>query len=126
MRSWSNFLALAGSAVLPLIAVSHPASSQTSGDKALGQYLSSECVTCHQPTGQYAGIPPIIGWPEATFVEIMDEYRSKKRENPIMQTIAGRLSRDEVAALAAYFGSLTPEPIGESPTKESQKRRRRQ
>jgi cytochrome c len=81
-----------------------PAAAQ--GDKALGEYLSSECVTCHQITGKYEGIPPIIGWPEATFIAIMDEYRKKKRQNPIMQTIAGRFSADEIAALAAYFGSL--------------------
>ena len=108
-----------------MVIASRPAMSQTSGDKALGQYLSSECVTCHQISGQYEGIPPIIGWPEATFIEIIDEYRTKKRANPIMQTIAGRLSQEEVAALAAYFSSLSPE----SPTKpQTQKdpRRRKQ
>jgi cytochrome c553 len=80
------------------------------GNRALGEYLSSECVTCHQITGQYEGIPSIVGWPEATFVEIMDEYRAKRRSNPIMQTIAGRLSAQEVASLAAYFGSLSHKP----------------
>ena len=59
--------------VLGLSAV--PAAAQ--GDKALGEYLSSECVTCHQLSGRYQGIPPIIGWPEASFVEIMNEYRCK-------------------------------------------------
>ena len=76
-------------------------------DRALGEYLSSECVTCHQVSGQYDGIPPIVGWPEESFVEIIDEYRQKKRNNPVMQTIANRLSNEEIAALAAYFGSLT-------------------
>ena len=76
------------------------------GDRALGEYLSSECVTCHQLSGKYEGIPPIIGWPEASFVEIMNEYRVKTRPNPVMQTIAGRFSHDEIAALAAFFGSL--------------------
>jgi len=80
--------------------------ARAAGDRALGEYLSSECVTCHQLTGKHEGIPPIIGWPEQSFVEIMGEYRSKKRSNPIMQTIAGRFSTDEIAALAAYFGSL--------------------
>jgi cytochrome c553 len=117
-------LSLAGSTILALTAVSHPALGQ-GGDRALGQYLSSECVTCHQLSGQFEGIPPIIGWPEATFIEIMDEYRTKKRENPIMQTIAGRLSKEEVAALAAYFGSLSPEPTNEPPTKDDKKRRRK-
>jgi cytochrome c553 len=77
-------------------------------DKAFGEYLSSECVTCHQLTGQFDGIRPIVGWPEALFIEAMGEYRQKKRDNPIMQTIAARLSNEEVAALAAYFGSLQP------------------
>lgn len=77
------------------------------GDKALGEYLSSECVTCHQLSGNFDGIPPIIGWPDAIFIEIMSDYRAKTRANPIMQTIAGRLSEEEIAALAAYFGSLT-------------------
>jgi cytochrome c553 len=81
------------------------------GDRALGQHLSSECVTCHQLTGRFDGIPPIVGWPEQSFIEIMNEYRDKKRPNPVMQTIVGRLSADEIAALATYFGSLKmPEP----------------
>ena len=78
------------------------------GDRALGEYLSSECVTCHQISGRYEGIPPIVGWPKTIFIEIMDEYRAKKRANPIMQTIAVRLSEEEIAALAAYFGGLRP------------------
>ena len=76
------------------------------GDLALGKHLSAECVTCHQATGQFHGIPPIVGWPDASFIKTMEEYRQKKRDNPIMQTIAGRFSNDELAALAAYFGSL--------------------
>jgi cytochrome c553 len=83
-------------------------STLNAADRALGEYLSSECVTCHQLSGRYQGIPPIVGWPEASFIEIMDEYRTKKRDNPVMQTIAGRFSREEVAALAAYFGSVKP------------------
>jgi len=80
-----------------------------SGDRELGQYLSSECVTCHQLSGRFQGIPPIVGWPETSFVQIMNEYRSRKRQNPVMQTIAGKLSPEEIAALAAYFGSLRPQ-----------------
>ena len=94
---------LAAGAILSLLALDP---SLAAGDRALGEYLSSECVTCHQLSGRYQGIPPIIGWPEASFVEIMNEYRDKRRTNPVMQTIAGKFSSDEVAALAAYFGSL--------------------
>lgn len=84
------------------------APAKAAGDRALGEYLSSECVTCHQLTGRYQGIPPIVGWPEASFIEAMNEYREKRRANPVMQTIAGKFSAEEVAALAAYFGSVKP------------------
>src|SRR5262245_54872793 len=104
---------IGAAAILPLTAaiVMIAATTQgafSAGDRALGQFLSSECVTCHQLTGRFQGIPPIIGWPEDSFVEIMNEYRDKKRTNPVMQTIAGRLSANDIAALAAYFGSLKP------------------
>jgi cytochrome c553 len=82
--------------------------SHASGDRALGQYLSSECVTCHQLSGRFDGIPPIVGWPEESFVQIMNEYKTKKRSHAVMETIAGRLSPEEIAALAAYFGSVAP------------------
>jgi cytochrome c553 len=96
--------------LLPALLAASGVSARAQGDKALGEYLSSECVTCHQLTGQYQGIPPIVGWPTATFIEIMGEYRARKRSNPIMQTVAGRLSAEEIAALAAYFGSLSYRP----------------
>ncbi len=83
---------------------------QAAGDKAFGEYLSSECVTCHQVSGRFEGIPPIVGWPEESFIAIMKQYRTKERANPVMQTIAGKLSEEEIAALAAYFGSLKPAP----------------
>lgn len=94
--------------VLPLtgLALLAAISAHASGDRALGRHLSSECVTCHQLSGRFDGIPPIVGWPEESFVQIMNEYKHKNREHAVMQTIAGRLSPEEIAALAAYFGSL--------------------
>lgn len=93
------------------LAVAPATLSHASGDRAFGQYLSSECVTCHQVSGRFDGIPPIVGWPEDSFVQIMNEYKTKKREHAVMQTIAGRLSPEEIAALAAYFGSIAPAPV---------------
>ena len=102
----------AGAHIVMLIAVGNlPLAAQgLKGDRAFGEYLSGECVTCHQMSGGFDGIPPIVGWPAESFVEIMNEYRHKKRANPVMQTIAARLSDDELSALAAYFGSLTTKP----------------
>lgn len=75
------------------------------GDVAYGEYLSSECLTCHQSQGSSQGIPPISGWPEKQFVLAMHAYKQKLRTNPVMQMMAGRLADEEIAALAAYFAS---------------------
>lgn len=92
-------------ALLPLALSAGIASA--SEEIAYGQYLSSECTACHQISGrQEGGIPAIVGWPEDQFVAVMDSYRQKHRENEVMQTIAGRLTKEELAALAAYFGSI--------------------
>ena len=85
------------------------ARAAVAGDVALGEHLSGECVTCHQPSGKAVGaIPPIVGWTEDQFVAVMQSYRNKERDNPVMQTIAGSLNDAELAALAAYFGRLKP------------------
>lgn len=76
------------------------------GDPEYGEYLSSECKTCHQTSGGDDGIPSIIFWPEEDFVTAMHAYKEKARPNPVMQMIAGRLNNEEIAALAAYFKDL--------------------
>jgi len=76
------------------------------GDPDYGEYLSSECTTCHQPDGNNDGIPAIIQWPVEDFVIAMHAYKQKARSHPVMQMMAGRLSDEEIAALAAYFETL--------------------
>ena len=85
-------------------------SSASKGDKAFGEYLSAECVTCHQKSGkEVGGIPAIVGWPEDQFVAVMLSYREGARENQVMRSIVGKFNHDEIEALAAYFGSLKPQ-----------------
>jgi cytochrome c len=83
-----------------------PAILAIKGDPEYGQYLSAECMTCHQVGGADQGIPSITQWPEEDFVVAMHAYKSKLRPHPVMQMMAGRLSNDEIAALAAYFATL--------------------
>ncbi len=77
---------------------------------AFGEYLSGECVTCHRLSGKTDGIPAIVGWDREIFVSVFDEYRQKVRPNEAMQTIASRLTDEEVAALATYFETIKPQP----------------
>jgi cytochrome c len=80
-----------------------PAILALQGDPEYGEYLSSECVSCHQADGSSDGIPSIIRWPEEDFVVAMHAYKDRLRPHPVMQMMAGRLSNEEIAALAAYF-----------------------
>jgi cytochrome c len=78
-------------------------------DIALGEYLSSECVTCHQLSGHgTGGIPPIVGLTEVRFIEALQSYKSGERDNEVMRNIAGRLTAEEMSALAAYFAQQGP------------------
>ena len=81
------------------------------GDAELGEYLSGECVTCHKPdVDPEGGVPEITGLPVEQFAVLLLSYRNKERENPVMQTIAARLSDEDIASLAAYFATReTPE-----------------
>ena len=63
---------MAGSMALP----AHAA------DKAFGEYLAGECVTCHLPSGrQVGGIPAIAGMPEISFMALMESYARRERDN---------------------------------------------
>jgi len=77
----------------------------TAADVELGRYLSSECMTCHGKAREGGAIPNIFGLAEAHFVEVVKAYRDRRLDNRVMQTIAGRLSDDEITALAAYFAT---------------------
>lgn len=83
-----------------------PAILALKGDPEYGEYLSSECLTCHQSDGSAEGIPSITRWPEEDFVIAMHAYKRKLRPHPVMQMMAGRLNDEEIAALAAFFKSL--------------------
>lgn len=101
-------------AVLGLMLACAPARAE--GDRALGEYLSSECTSCHQSSGRQAGgIPAIAGHPAEQFVALMNAYRQRQRDNKVMQAVAARLSGEEIAALAAYYASLEPGPRSDQP-----------
>lgn len=76
------------------------------GDAEYGAFLSANCTTCHQRSGQHEGIPGIVGWPEEDFVVAMHAYKQELRPHAVMQSIAQRLDDEEIAALAAYFAAL--------------------
>ena len=80
------------------------------GDPEYGAYLAGECITCHRGDGAAEGIPSITGWPHDDFVIALQAYKRGKRVHPVMQLVAGRLSDEEIAALAAHFSRVEDQP----------------
>ena len=97
------------SAEAPLRAEMGAAALAIEGDRDYGAYLATECVTCHQITGQTNGIPSIVGWPKPDFVRALFEYKTNVREHQVMKLMTVNLGNEEIAALAEYFSSLDPQ-----------------
>ncbi len=85
------------------------AAMQLEGDVEYGEYLSTECVTCHQMSGRADGIPSIVGWPNNAFIRALFEYKTNVRSHQVMQNMTVNLGNEEIAALAAYFATLEPQ-----------------
>lgn len=97
----AGLLGLLAAAAAPAVGEEMP-----EGDPEYGAYLSGECVTCHKANGGDEGIPSITGWDREAFFYTLAAYREGEREHEAMQLVASRLSDEEIAGLAAYFGGL--------------------
>jgi cytochrome c len=95
--------AISRAAAASLLAMAGGVTSSYGADVELGRYLSSECMTCHGTAKPDSTIPNIFGLGEVRFAEVLRAYRAKALPNPVMQTIAGRLNDEDIAALALYF-----------------------
>jgi cytochrome c553 len=81
--------------------------AQAAGDAAAGKAKAAACVGCHGANGQ--GIPPnpaLAGKSEDQIVQALQDFKSGKRDNPVMKAMAARLTDQDMANLAAYFASL--------------------
>jgi cytochrome c553 len=77
------------------------------GDAAAGKIKAAACAGCHGANGQ--GVPPnpaLAGLSEAQFIQAIADYKSGKRNNPVMKALATPLSSQDVENLAAYYASL--------------------
>ncbi|GIT92998.1 hypothetical protein JANAI62_34560 [Jannaschia pagri] len=89
----------------PVVAAGLVSVAAAEGDVAYGEYLASECTTCHLlgATEATGGVPLITGWDAETFVLILKDFKTGVRDNAAMELVTARLGEEEMAALAAYF-----------------------
>ena len=81
--------------------------AQAAGDAAVGKTKATSCAMCHGPNGEGTKVgPKLAGEPAAKFIEQMNEYKSGKRDSPMMKGPTSSLSADDIANLAAYYASI--------------------
>lgn len=95
-----------------------PAVALADGNAQAGKAKAAACAACHgpdghSPTGQY---PDLAGQGAPYLVKQLNDFKSGRRANPIMQAMAANLSEQDMEDLAAWFASQTP-PAGEADPK---------
>jgi len=82
------------------------------GNAAAAKNKISMCVGCHGIVGYRTAYPevypvPKIGGQQPEYiVSALKEYKSGARWHPSMRAIAGGLSEQDMADLAAYYGQV--------------------
>lgn len=101
-------------ALTAAVATVVPAAAQDAkpGDQKAGSMKAAMCIGCHNIVG-YQGsfpevykVPKIAGQNAEYIVAALTEYRKGERKHPSMRAIAGSLSDQDMADLAAYFEQL--------------------
>lgn len=77
------------------------------GDVESGKKKAQTCAACHGPDGNgpAPSFPRLAGQHEDYLIKSLQDYKSGKRKNPIMNAIAAPLSATDIANLSAYFAS---------------------
>jgi cytochrome c553 len=72
--------------------------------------VQAVCAACHGANGVSVSdaIPNLAGQRSAYLETQLKAWKDGSRKNPIMNAIGAQLGNDEIANVAAYFGSLPP------------------
>jgi cytochrome c553 len=115
---------LVAPALAPALAASEPAAEKPAASKpdpAKGQAISTQvCGACHTADGS-RGSPanPILAGQHPEYLQKqLQDFKSGKRNNPIMKGFASTLSDDDMKNVAAFYASKSAKP-GFAKNKES-------
>jgi cytochrome c553 len=104
--------ALSISLALVAFAVAGPVLAAKAGNAAAGKQKAAACGACHGSDGNKTldgTYPRLAGQYPDYLSKALHEYKSGKRKNAVMAGQAQALSDEDIADLAAYFGSLDGE-----------------
>jgi cytochrome c553 len=90
------------------IAAGLVASPAAAGDAAAGKQKAAMCAVCHGLNGlaKNPDAPNLAGDNVNYLVKQLKAFKSGERKNDQMSIIAGGLSDDDIANLAAWYSSL--------------------
>jgi len=92
-----------------VLALAFAGAAQAGGSAAAGKTKAAQvCAACHGADGNKPVAPenPILaGQHQDYLVKAMKDYKSGKRNNPIMKGFAAGLSSQDIEDLAAWFAS---------------------
>jgi cytochrome c553 len=92
-----------------LFALALAGAAQAAGNAEAGRTIASQvCAACHGPEGNKPTAPenPILaGQHQDYLAKALKDYKSGKRNNPIMKGFAATLSTQDIENLAAWFAS---------------------
>ena len=97
-----------------LLAAFAGAAFAQAGDAAKAHEKTAMCLGCHAIPGwrtaypEVYSVPMIAGQHPQYIVRALQAYKSGERSHPSMRAIAASLSDEDMANLAAYYGSAPP------------------
>lgn len=98
---------------------------EITGDAKAGQTKNAMCIGCHGIKGYQASFPevyrvPMISGQSAGYIAAaLGEYKKGTRKHPTMRGIAGSLSDQDIADLAAFYGTHGVVADAELPAKSA-------
>jgi cytochrome c553 len=84
-----------------------PGIAQAAGDAVAGRAAVASCAMCHGTNGEGSKMgPKVAGMNESAFIQAMNDYKSGKRDSPMMKSQTSQLSAADIANMAAWYVSL--------------------
>lgn len=111
---------LVTAATLATVAISASAQGVT-GDVKSGQSKAEMCIGCHGIPGyqnsfpEVHKVPKISGQSDKYIVAALTAYKKGDRKHPTMRGIAGALSEQDMADLAAFYSTQVSKTAPEAP-----------
>ena len=91
-----------------IVLVASVAIAEAAGDRVAGKKVMVKCQVCHGKDGlaKFPEAPNIAGQKETYLVRTLKAFKAGERKNDQMTIVVNSLSDEDIANVAAYYGSI--------------------